>query len=240
MTRNAATKVTALLAASLMLVAPALAGDRALFDPIGFSQDGRYFAFEEFGIQDGSGFPYSNIFIIDLPADDWVTGTPVRVRIDDESKPLADARADAAEQASGKLDELGITEPATIIALNGDGEVGAAEHRLDFGPPGFGLDPVQEERELAIEVFDLPSTQDCTIIDSKTKGFALTLDGAELMRDSGKLPASRGCPMGYRLFAVVSPADWRITPTNYVAIVSNYPFGFEGPSRRFLAVPLGN
>ena len=69
MTRNAVTKATALLAASLAFAAPASAGDRAQFNPIGFSEDGRYFAFEEFGIQDGSGFPYSNTFIIDLPAD---------------------------------------------------------------------------------------------------------------------------------------------------------------------------
>ena len=42
---------SALLAASL--AGPALAGDAANFNPLGFSEDGRYFAFEEFGIQDG-------------------------------------------------------------------------------------------------------------------------------------------------------------------------------------------
>ena len=40
----------------MLLVTPALAGDRALIDVIGYSQDTDYFAFEEFGIQDGSGF----------------------------------------------------------------------------------------------------------------------------------------------------------------------------------------
>ena len=79
MTRNAVTRVTVLLAASLGLALPALAGDRALFQPIGFSADGRYFAFEEYGVQDGSGFPYSNTYILDLPADKWVNGTPVRM-----------------------------------------------------------------------------------------------------------------------------------------------------------------
>ena len=54
-----------------------LAGDRALIDLIGYSEDGRIFAFEEFGIQDGSGFPYSNIYVVDLPADKWAYGIAV-------------------------------------------------------------------------------------------------------------------------------------------------------------------
>jgi predicted secreted protein len=47
-----AAKVFGLIA---LAATPALAGDRALIDYIGFSPDARYFAFEEFGIQDGSG-----------------------------------------------------------------------------------------------------------------------------------------------------------------------------------------
>ena len=53
-------------AAAIAFAGPALAGDRAVIDFIGYSADSRYFAFEEFGIQDGSGFPYSSIYIIDL------------------------------------------------------------------------------------------------------------------------------------------------------------------------------
>lgn len=87
MTRNVVRMVSGRLAASavtLMLAAPAMAGDRALIDFIGFSEDGQYFAFEEFGVQDGSGFPYSNIYVLDVSADSWVDGTPVRVQLDDE------------------------------------------------------------------------------------------------------------------------------------------------------------
>ena len=59
----------------------AIAGDSAQFDAIGYSPDGRYFAFEQFGIQDGSGFAYSEIFIIDLQTDSFVAGAPFRERI---------------------------------------------------------------------------------------------------------------------------------------------------------------
>ena len=239
MTRNAVTKATALLAVSLGFAAPALAGDRAQFDAIGFSPDGRYFAFEEFGIQDGSGFRYSNIYVLDLPADKWV-GTPVRIRDDSEDARIADVRAEAAAKAAGALEQNDITFPAMIVALNADGEPDAAAYSLRFGQPGYGLEPVQDEHLLDVETFDLPSGEDCAIIDNETKGFALKLDGAELRRDSGTVPKSRGCPMDYRIYAVVAPADIDANPAPDIAIISVYPFGFEGPDRRFIAVPLGN
>jgi hypothetical protein len=40
----------------------AQAGDAAKLDILGFSKDGGVFAFEEYGVQDGSGFPYANRF----------------------------------------------------------------------------------------------------------------------------------------------------------------------------------
>ena len=43
----------------------AAAGDTASLSVLGYSPDGKVFAFEEYGIFDGSGFPYSNIYFID-------------------------------------------------------------------------------------------------------------------------------------------------------------------------------
>lgn len=237
MTPNAATRATVLLAASLGLAAPALAGDRAQFDAIGFSDDGRYFAFEEFGVQDGSGFPYSNIYVIDLPADKWL-GSPMRVRDDSEDARIAGVRAEAAAKAAGLLTQNGIDFPAMAMAINADGEPDAAAYSLRFGTPGYGLDPVQSESLLDIEVFDLPPSEDCAIIDNQTKGFALRVDGVEITRDTGKVPRSRGCAMDYRVYGVFTMADIDAVPAPRVAIVSVYPFGFEGPDRRFIAVPL--
>ena len=245
---NAAIAATARLAASLLLLAALLlptavaAGDRALAEFIGYSEDGRYFAFEEYGVQDGSGFPYANIYVVDLAADSWVPGTPVRVRLESEEADLAAARAEAREQVSGQLAELGIDRPAHLIALNGDGEAGSAL-TLDFGGVGYLPGEIQNERRLSLEIFDAPSPEDCTtFLGEEAKGYALLLEGEggvrELHRDSGQLPQSRGCPTTYRIYGVVARPDTG-TLDDAVAIVSVYPFGFEGPDRRFLAVPLG-
>ncbi|RAI33104.1 DUF2259 domain-containing protein, partial [Rhodoplanes roseus] len=40
--------------------------------------DGKYFGFEQYGVEDGTGFPYSDIFLIDVEKDVWVKGTPIQ------------------------------------------------------------------------------------------------------------------------------------------------------------------
>jgi predicted secreted protein len=62
---------------------PANAGSISELEILGFSADASIFAFEEHGIQDGSGFPYANRFYIDVATDGFVAGTPIRVRIDE-------------------------------------------------------------------------------------------------------------------------------------------------------------
>jgi predicted secreted protein len=51
------------------------AGDVAELAILGFSQSGGIFAFEEYGVQDGSGFPYANRYYIDTATDSYVKGT---------------------------------------------------------------------------------------------------------------------------------------------------------------------
>lgn len=247
MRRNEAKTDTArpgarLIACVALMAAPAVAGDRALIDFVGYSEDGRYFAFEEFGIQDGSGFPYSSIYVVDLPADKWLPGTPVRVVMENEAASQAAARAEALEQAAATLDELAITAPADLIALNGDGEPGDGLS-LDFGAVGYLPGDLNGRYTLSLEIFDAASPEDCvTFLGEEPKGYALLLEGEgesrELHRDAGMLPRSRGCPMTYRIYGVAARPQ-SASLTGAVAIVAVYPFGFEGPDRRFLAVPLG-
>src|SRR3569623_2179523 len=98
----------AAVAALMILVVPALAGDRALFIFIGYSQDGNYAAFEEFGEWDGVGGYYSHIYIVNLSDDSWVKGSPYLVdpdpNVDTAPRPIAVVRAKALELARAKLD----------------------------------------------------------------------------------------------------------------------------------------
>lgn len=237
--------VSVRLAASLLaLVAvPAFAGDAANFAALGFSADGRYLAYEEFGVQDGSGFPYSNIFILDVAEDKWAGGSPFRVLLEDEQPGLATVRAKSAEAAAAAIAKLAITEPAVIEALNGDGEVGHDGASITFGARGFGMDAPPNPVKLTIESFESTSTVPC--VESfgfpPPVGFALTLEAdgksTELHRDKS-VPASRNCTVAYRPFGIVAPVNWSWNQRTPVAIISVFSQGFEGPDRRFIAVPV--
>ena len=76
-------RLAALATALLLLSVAARAGDMATVQILGFSDDGGIFAFEEYGVQDGSGFPYANRYYIDTANDTFLHGTPVRERLDD-------------------------------------------------------------------------------------------------------------------------------------------------------------
>ena len=239
--------VSVRLAVSLGFVAlaaaPALAGDAANFAALGFSADGRYFGYEEFGVQDGSGFPYSNIFILDVAEDKWVGGSPFRVLLEEESPTLAEVRAQAMERAAKSLSDLAITEPAVIEALNGDGEVGHDGTTLTFGARGFDMNPPPNPVTLKIETFESTSTVKCVEDFSfePPVGFALTLEAGgqttELHRDTS-VPVSRNCTVAYCPYGIVAPVNWSWLGRTPVAIISVFSHGFEGPDRRFIAVPV--
>lgn len=232
------------VSASLVLVfwaAQAIAAESAQFSAIGYSEDGRYFAFEQFGIQDGSGFPYSEIFLIDLDTDSFVGGAPFEARIDAEMADLIDARSEAIELAADALAEHGISRPALPIALRGDGELDDEGLSLRYGIPSYGLAQTQGEYELAIDIFKAPSNQDCELFEGDPMGFAMrrTVNGAteEIHRDN-RVPASRNCVITYKFYGVFNPFN-AFDNTSAVAVLSVWSHGFEGPDRRFIALPVG-
>jgi len=233
------------LAVSLLLIsaAPALAGDAATFNPLGFSEDGRFFAYEEYGIQDGSGFPYDTVTIVDLIKDKWVA-PPVRVRLEDETAGLAAAREQAMAKARAMLEKVALTTPTQTLLLNADGEVGANGTEVSFGTFGNGLDAPRDPFTLTLTSFDSTSTEPCASygMEGAVQGFALGLadsDGnsAEIYRDEA-VPASRGCVSDYRIHAVVGPYAQGFNASPFVAVISVYSLGFEGPDRRFVTVPI--
>lgn len=239
--RRAIARASLAAALALGLVGAACAGDKALLDVIGYSPDGRYFAFEEFGVQDGSGFPYAHIYVIDIETDDWAPGTPVRVRIDDESATLSDVRRQARSEAEAALTNT--DAPVDVWALVGDGEVDAEARTIEFGRPSYERGAVAETFRLDLETFEAPAGEPCQDwFEQAALGYALTVTGpggTRLVHRDGRIPRSRGCPFDYRIYAIVAPMDAPDLKAA-VAILSVYPGGFEGPDRRFLAVPLGN
>lgn len=219
------------------------AADTAEHAVLGFAPQGQVFAFEEYGVQDGSGFPYSTIYIIDTTNDSWLPGTPIRVRIDDETAPLAAARAKARQQAGPVLSANGIDGGAVTLTASPLGEFEADPLNLRFGQP-MPADPMQEvtrRYSAELDLFEAPAPgQDCeTFIGGKPKGFRLTIRNLQtnvetVLHEDGQIPQSRGCAIAYRVSEVLVPAQF---PAATVAVIlSVFRPGFEGADRRFLAV----
>lgn len=246
MKRNVVLAVTARLAASvltilLLVIGSAQAADRALLDMLGYSADGEYFAFEEFGIQDGSGFAFSTVYVVDLAHDKWTYGTPFSVVAEDEDKPLAAVRAEAVAKAQSKLDEYKIGVPVQILALIGDGAAGNTGLRIGWSTPACcGPGQTQaDEFSLILETRGIGSDEDyCK--EMNPVGFNLYYQDrngrAELHKDGEVLPKSRRCTLDYRIYAVVQPFEE--VSGRRVAVIASFPFGFEGVDRRFLVVPI--
>ncbi|MDQ6437228.1 DUF2259 domain-containing protein [Mesorhizobium sp. LHD-90] len=235
--------------ASLMVLSgmaaagPVLAGDAAELNILGFSTDGGIFAFEEYGIQDGSGFPYANRFYIDTAKDAFLPGSPIRVRLDDENQTLEAARAEARKKGEAIISEADLARNAgNTVAMNAVAELSADPNRVVANSsPVFArhFDPM----EFRIEEFDAkPNASFCA--DWPIKGFRLlSIDAkaggtTKLLHEDKDVPASRGCALGYRIGAVQTFFPNR-RPGIAVVILAVSSVGFEGPDYRWLALPTG-
>jgi len=239
------------LAAAVVLFAAlsgasASAADRALVELIGYSPDGRYFTYEEFGTHDGSGAPFAEITIVDLDADpDPVVQPPTFAAEGGEDLLLRPIRSEARDRAQTELDRLAITEPAQYVSMVGDGVTGADGEALRFGQPGSGpIGEVYDDRLVTLESFPTESTTGCDTTyypDERALGLALNVWVGGVRRllhsDPLQLPAWRGCPIDYRLHAVVLPYNGDISRA--VTLISVYTTGWEGADRTFMAIALG-
>ncbi len=231
-----------------LLPAAAYAADGAQLRAIGYSPDGRTFAFEQYGVQDGSGFPYSEIYVIDIPKDAWVKGTPVRVVDENEEGKIADARAKAMAQVAPVLTGLKIASSYDTLVHMPFTEIISDRHKVRFARYYDSMANTENYNatgsyELSVKDIDVPQIDGCPDADiSPIHGMELTIKNVNtgntktIARDTA-IPKSRYCPSSYDLEAVFAPSDYGMQPEYLVAIIGVYSRGFEGQDRRFLAVP---
>ncbi|PLP61200.1 hypothetical protein CYK37_02650 [Mesorhizobium loti] len=232
-------KLTGLAGALWLAAGPTWAGDVAQLQVLGFSKGGGIFAFEEYGVQDGSGFPYANRYYIDTATDTFVKGTPVRVRLDDESATLQAARSKAREQGEAivKQTELDANQGFTA-GSNPVTELSADPQRMVVNPRPV-LPAIDEPLEFRLNEFALNGDEVCAS-QGETKGFRLLRieanpNGAtKLLHEDKSIPKSRGCPSGYGIGAVQTYSGDSLSA--YAVLIWTRGYGFEGPDYRWIAV----
>jgi predicted secreted protein len=230
-----------LISAALVMFSSsvAIAGDFSTLNVLGFSEDGSIFAFEEYGIQDGSGFPYANRFYIDTATDSFVSGSPIRKRIDDEAANVADARDMAAQSGSAIIADNDLVDGFTA-GLNSVTELSADPYRMAVNPRPV-VPPIDAEIEFRLKELQFVASGSCAGVTESSVGFSLTQIATEpgqtarILHKDESVPSSRACPTGYRIGGVHTYYPQSGTPVFAITIAVK-SFGFEGPDYRWMAV----
>ncbi|MFC3327248.1 DUF2259 domain-containing protein [Mesorhizobium cantuariense] len=238
----------------------AQAGDAAARRIIGFSPDGAYFAFEQYGTLDAgaSDSGWSQIDIIDTRTDEFVGGKPILVVDNSEEATLTleQARAQAAAQAAPVLARYAIasqgeqtasdkfTFPGEMVAYNDISRLEQVSQKwLSPLYDETGISTIQLDEILAASTSDCSASFDATQqgdTSGKALGFRLTLQGQDgkpfkILHEDKAVPGSRNCPTSYSLSESYEfiPAG---KPAVIVVLLQRFSQGFEGRDRRFLAV----
>ncbi|WP_367714907.1 DUF2259 domain-containing protein [Nitratireductor sp. GISD-1A_MAKvit] len=216
------------------------AGDTATVEILGFSADGSTFAFEEYGVQDGSGFAYANRYYIDTASDSFLPGTPIRVTLQQDGASVFDARAQAKSQAQSVISDTVLARNRGFTAgWNAVTEQSADPFRLAVSPrPVFPS--IDSPLEFRLTELPMPDGAECYGFGEPT-GFRLTRIATEpgmqteTVHEDSAIPQSRGCPLGYALTGVQTLYPAEAAPV-FAVIIAVRKVGFEGPDHRFIAV----
>ncbi len=246
-----------ILLAVIFMPASALAGETSRLNVLGFNLDGSVFAFEEYGIGDGLGLPYSSIFAIDVARDRWLPGTPVRI---------APREGDIETEVAGDtLNDFRNRERSNLLAVRNQAANKFAPVLNKHGPLGFGLprfrsSPWQLGSDLTTARFaprsllpsdgkgfalsltttDFPASDACYSMFPKMQGFTLTFTNeatgaTRVLASDTRIPKSRGCPMNYTVEEVWTH-DLEGGQFALAVLLRYKRPGFEGPDGRLLAV----
>lgn len=232
------------LTAVAVAASGAAAGDYAAFQPIGFSSDGNVFAFEEYGIQDGSGFPYSTIHVLDTRNDSFLPGAPVRAVTEEDGAGLPKVRREAHARAAPLIEAYHLHDtPGVLAAYNPVTELEATAHSLTYA--SFPADAAfRKIYALKLEEKTFEPEGICKDFLKEVKGFRLTMTqkagkpAADVIEDDQRIPQSRRCPTGYRVGGVVTHINVDGSEVHAVMVLVE-SLGFEGTTDgRWIAVPV--
>ena len=214
-------KLVIALCLALSIAPIAQAAEASHLELIGFSQNGVYVAFTQFGISDGLGAPYIYTSFVNVKNNRLET--EVKTVIDAEGATMAQARAKAKPAFTASMKKYG------IVNGNQGRFIGVTPpHMYTTISEFFALDRTYG---LSIAAKTLPDPQALCTEAPQLLVVKLTVSGKtrDLQRDN-KLPASRECAYGYELRSA------HLYGRSLAVFVSYRARGFEGPDSRWMVV----
>ncbi|MGG7579872.1 DUF2259 domain-containing protein [Rhizobium sp. YTUHZ045] len=217
-----------------------LAGDIASIQPIGFSADGKVFAFQEFGIKENSKTPYSETYFINTDGGQYLEGTPFRTELTDKDANLSRARRQNLTAARSQMDKYDLlTNPGLIAAFNPPTELGSPSKTLRYTT--LAIDgPPKTPYTLSLGEMPVPTPKECATVDKRVLGFSLQMiekegvPNRQAARQATAVPAERTCSVEFRIGGAVvyQPEDGNQI---HIALVLAFDAERNG---RWIAVPV--
>ncbi len=247
------------IVAGLMMITAsfAYAGDESYSQVLGFSKDGQYFAYVQSGIQDGSGFFWAQVDVIDTFQNKLLK----RVYDDSEEESLNDEASDftpSEEQQfinnlvqTAGLNRYGIdqnTKGRTVLSRSYTdmSEYKDTVFSIKYWAQGGASTSVERfkinltEQKAPTEIHNQWCQDD---FGYKSNMITLTLTGPTFgdeedqsiaqtltLQKDLRAPSSRSCAYDYKVAQIINF-------NNAIIVLVNYQTpGFEGPNYRFMAV----
>lgn len=211
---------------------PASPGDEAELLVLGFSAEGRYFAFAQSGREPETWFPYASVHAIDITSDKWLSDSPISVVLKDRDKTTRDARREAGETAERRWGRLRLDTPGVTLLERKPGRPIDRGDEVEVTIPTIGAALVRLTPKL------LPA-EGCEGFAGESVGLMVDLvrlDGRLIRRlqEDARIPSSRGCPIGYAIAEVVA-LDRKPKPPVIAVVFAVFKVGTTGIDRRYLA-----
>ncbi len=222
------------------------ASDAATLHFLGFSGDGKYLAFEQFGIADGVGEAYAELHLIDVEKNAYAVpvfaqypdGETARSeQAENEEQAIDFARQVNLQAARADMEKLKLQETSKgqQVIAHPLSDLSADPFEVRFTPhlplAGHAYD------EFILDLQETELKQDCyalgnaKIFNLKIRRADQTAAQATILQADKRLPKSRTCPLGYRIAYVY------VYREKYLAVFLHMLLpGFEGHDMRYLVV----
>ncbi|MCP4934277.1 MAG: DUF2259 domain-containing protein [bacterium] len=219
-----------------IMATPLLAEDIAHRRIIGFSPDGTSFAFEQSGIENGSGRAYAHVFLIETGRNKWVKGVPFRVTARGSGK-LRAARQKVRRGARNTLARYRINRKGVVLASNPITELNADPHKVTVLTRRT-IRELDEPLVFYIEEVRIRIPRCYRATSKRIKGMIIRVrrkgGHRQVLHEDKRIPKSRGCPTSYGIEDIIHLKK-RSGGAVYAVIYSFIRAGSDVQERRFIA-----
>lgn len=240
--------LAAVAAIALSFSVPAFAEDTPFVNLVGFSNDGKYMAFQEATLMDGSGGYKSVVRVLNTETDVYERsvvnelndgdspsisfGKFVKQSIDSREVQKA-MNAFYIDQSKGQT--IHVSVAPRISSFTHGGRYASLLLRTKIVKAGDSK-PEQERLETCEQFGNASVPEAGSLNGFELSAYNIQTGNEMVLHSDSRVPLSRGCPMAYSLASAFALAN------KVVLLVAVETQGFEGPDVNYITVPfnMGN